>query len=239
MILLLGGTAEARELASRVPVLSSLAGRVSNPRMPSGAVRIGGFGGVDGLVEFLASQGVSAVVDATHPFAQTISANAAAACARVGVPLLRLERPGWSALPGADRWHWVDTHRDAARLAAELGGRVLLTTGRQSLRIFEPVLTSVVARVVEPAVDDAILPEGWLIVLDRGPYTLEGERQLLREYAIDVLVTKDSGGDYTRPKLDAADELGIEVVVVRRPAPAEGVEVVSSVDDAAAWLAGR
>ncbi|HSV38447.1 MAG TPA: cobalt-precorrin-6A reductase [Nocardioidaceae bacterium] len=239
MILLLGGTAEARELAARTPVLSSLAGRVSNPRLPEGEVRIGGFGGVDGLASFLSSEGVKAVVDATHPFAAGISANAAAACARVGVPLLRLERPGWSDLAQAGRWHWVDNHEDAAWLAADLGERVFLSTGRQSLPVFEKVLPVVVARVVEPAVDDALLPEGWLLLLDRGPYTLEGELALLRQHQIDVVVTKDSGGDYTRPKLDAADELGIEVIVVRRPPPPAGVDVVSSVDAAVDWLAAR
>jgi precorrin-6A/cobalt-precorrin-6A reductase len=239
MILVLGGTAEARDLAGRTTVLSSLAGRVNNPRLPDGEVRIGGFGGTDGLADFLVTQGVSAVVDATHPFAATISAHAAAACERVGVPLLRLARPGWADLAQAGRWHWVDSHEEAAELAAKLGGRVFLSTGRQTLEIFAGVLPTVVARVVEPAAEDTTLPEGWLLVLDRGPFTLENERSLFQERSIDVLVTKDSGGDYTRPKLDAADELGVEVIVVRRPAPPEGVEVVTYVDDALDWLARR
>jgi len=237
MILVLGGTAEGRELASRTSVLSSLAGRVSDPKLPEGRVRIGGFGGVDGLAGFLAQEGVTAVVDATHPFSTTISANAVAACARVGVPLLRLARPGWADLPQAARWHWVDSHEEAAELAATLGGTTFLSTGRQTLEVFARVLQNVVARVVEPAIEDATLPEGWLVILDRGPYTLENERALFEEHSIDVLVTKDSGGDYTRPKLDAADELGIEVVVVRRPPAPEGVEVVTSVDAALDWLA--
>ncbi len=234
MILVLGGTAEARELAAATPVLSSLAGRVSNPQLPEGEVRIGGFGGAEGLAEFLESSQIDAVVDATHPFAATISANAAAACARVGVPLLRLARPGWSGLPEAERWHWVDSHEEAAVLAAHLGERTFLSTGRQSLHAFAG-LSHVVARVVEPA----DVPEGWMLLLDRGPYTLAGELALLREHAIDVLVTKDSGGDYTRAKLDAADKLGVEVVVVRRPAAPEGVESVSSVGEALDWLAGH
>lgn len=236
MILVLGGTAEARDLASRTEVMSSLAGRVSNPRLPEGEVRIGGFGGVDGLVKYIAENGVTAVVDATHPFAATMSVNAAEACSRATVPLLRLSRPGWGELPQSRRWHWVDTHEEAAELAGTLGGRTFLSTGRQTLHVFAAVLTNVVARVVEPAVDDATLPEGWLVVLDRGPYTLENELALFTEHAIDVLVTKDSGGDYTRPKLDAADRLGIEVVVVRRPPAPEGVDEVSSVDEALTWL---
>jgi precorrin-6A/cobalt-precorrin-6A reductase len=209
-------------------VLSSLAGRVSNPKLPEGEVRIGGFGGPSGLAKFLLSSGVRAVVDATHPFAAQISANAATACAEVGVPLLRLARPGWSSLPQATRWTWVASNAEAA---AQATGRVFLTTGRQSLHEFA-ALTDVVARVVEPTEVRA----GWTLLLDRGPYTLDGERALFREHRIEVLVTKDSGGDYTRPKLDVADDLGIEVIVVRRPPGPEGVETVSSVDAAVDWL---
>lgn len=237
-VLVLGGTAEARALAARTPVLSSLAGRVSNPRMPEGETRIGGFGGVDGLADFLVAKHIEAVVDATHPFAATISANAAAACARVDVPLVRFERPGWSDLPGAGQWHWVDSHEAACDRAANLGERFFLSTGRQSLSSFFS-LGSVVARVVEPTAEDVNLPEGWLLVLDRGPYSFEGERELLQSHGIDVLVTKDSGGDYTRPKLEAADKLGVSVVVVRRPAPPSGVETVSDLDAVLAWLAAR
>jgi precorrin-6A/cobalt-precorrin-6A reductase len=227
--LVLGGTAEARALASRVPVTSSLAGRVSNPALPEGEVRIGGFGGVDGLVAYLRDQGVTAVVDATHPFAATISHHAAEAALVAGVPLLRLERPGWSSLPDAHRWHWVDSNAEAAAAAK---GRVFLTTGRQSLADFA-VLPDVVARVVEPA----DVPDGWRLLVDRGPYSFRGELALMREHQVDTLVTKDSGGDHTRPKLDAAEYLGLTVVVVRRPAAPDGVETVSSVDAAVEWLA--
>jgi precorrin-6A/cobalt-precorrin-6A reductase len=192
---------------------------------------------VEGLAAYLSDAGVTAVVDATHPFAERISANAAEAGAQAGVPLLRLARPGWEDSPAASRWHWVDSHEEAAETAARLGERVFLTTGRQTLESFAGVLPTVVARVVEPAVEDAMLPEGWLLILDRGPYTLEGEKALMTEHAIDVLVTKDSGGDHTRPKLDAADQLGIEVVVVRRPQAVPGVETVTSVGDAVDWLA--
>ncbi|HUS20722.1 MAG TPA: precorrin-6A/cobalt-precorrin-6A reductase, partial [Aeromicrobium sp.] len=126
MILLLGGTSEARELAVLMQVeglrfVSSLAGRVAQPRLPVGAVQIGGFGGIPGLRAYLAEQRVVAVIDATHPFAEGMSRNAAAACAADGSPLLRLERPGWSFAPGADPWHWVADHDDAATTAAALG----------------------------------------------------------------------------------------------------------------------
>lgn len=231
MILLLGGTSEAREIAARTPVLSSLAGRVSNPRLPVGDVRVGGFGGAIGLADFLTAAGITAVVDATHPFAARISAHAAYACTQSGVPLLRLDRPGWSTLPQAARWTWVDSDEQAL---AAVQGHAFLTTGRQSLHEYFS-LPSAVARVVDPT----DVPPGWTLLVDRGPYTLDGELALLREHAIECLVTKDSGGDYTRPKLDAADELGIDVAVIRRPSAPAGVETVSSVDAVVDWLSQR
>jgi precorrin-6A/cobalt-precorrin-6A reductase len=241
-VLLLGGTAEARSLADAlvrdgVDVVSSLAGRVSRPRLPAGAVRVGGFGGVAGLRQAL--DGYDVVVDATHPFAATISGSAAQACEEASVPLLRLARPGWSSLEGAARWHWVASHEDAASVAQRLGGPVLLTTGRQSLHRFVPSLgaSSVLARVVDPV--DVPLPETWSVLLARGPYTLEAELALMRDHRASVLVTKDSGGELTRAKLDAADALGVDVVVVRRPVGPAGVQEVTDVAGAVRWLAAR
>lgn len=237
-VLILGGTGEARSLAALlvdrgIPVVSSLAGRVSKPRLPVGEVRVGGFGGVDGLAAFLRETGVRAVVDATHPFARIISGNAAAACAATGVPLQRLERPGWSQAPGAESWHWVDSHDSAADAAARLGRRPLLTVGRQSLDRFIGPLADVpaVVRVVDPP--DHQLPEQWLVLRARGPYTEDGERALIHRYGIDVLVTKDSGGALTWPKMAVATAAGIPVVVVRRPGPPPGVRVAATAADAA------
>jgi precorrin-6A/cobalt-precorrin-6A reductase len=242
MILLLGGTREARDLAvlldaAGVRFVSSLAGRVARPRLPVGAVQIGGFGGVDGLRSYLAEHRVTGVVDATHPFATGMSANAAAACGADGVPLLRLERPGWSEAPGADGWHWVDDHDEAAALTATLGERPLLTIGRQALHRFVGPLAdhAAVARVVDPP--EIELPEPWTVLLNRGPYELEGERRLLAP--LDVLVTKDSGGDHTWPKMQVADELGVPVVIVRRAPVPDGVERVSDASAAAAWVTSR
>jgi precorrin-6A/cobalt-precorrin-6A reductase len=237
VILILGGTAEARELAaelhrSGVPVVSSLAGRVANPRLPDGEVRVGGFGGPDGLARWLRESGVTAVVDATHPFAERISASAALACPAAGTLLLRLERPGWSERPG-DRWHRVGDLRAAAELLPSLGRRVLLTTGRQGLSAFAGVdgcwfLVRCVDRPVPP------LPARYELLLDRGPYTLDGELALIDGHAIDVMVTKDSGGELTEAKLDAARARGLPVVVVDRP-PRPDVKTVATVGDAARW----
>lgn len=241
-VLLLGGTAEARSLAralvdAGIDVVSSLAGRVGNPRLPVGEVRVGGFGGVAGLVTAIREGGFTHVVDATHPFAATMREHAVAAGAEAGVPVLRLARPGWGGRPDAETWHWV-ADLDAARDTAEkVGSRSFVSSGRQTLPHFiswhdRPVLVRVVEPLDEPA------PAAWTVVLDRGPYRLEGERALLRDNGIDVIVTKDSGGAYTSAKLDAAAELGIAVVVVARPASPTGLDEVGSVAECVEWLGG-
>jgi precorrin-6A/cobalt-precorrin-6A reductase len=237
MILVLGGTAEARELAAAldhdgVAVISSLAGRVSRPRLPAGEVRIGGFGGPDALAVWLAEHRVDAVVDATHPFAERISASAAYACPRAGVPLLRLQRDGWSERPG-DRWHWVEDLDQAAASIVALGQRVLLTTGRQGLAAFAGVRDAwFLVRCVEPP--EPPLPPRHELLLDRGPFTLDGELALIDRHRIELVVCKDSGGPHTVAKLDAARERALPVLIVRRPARTD-VASVASVADALVW----
>lgn len=237
-VLVLGGTAEGRALAGAldaagVAVVSSLAGRVARPRLPAGEVRVGGFGGPQGLARWLAEQRVGAVVDATHPFAERISGSAAQACKAVGVPLLRLDRPGWKERDG-DAWHWVDGLPAAAALVPRLGSRVLLTTGRQGLAAFADVADAwFLVRCVEPP--SPPLPPRHRLVIDRGPYTLGGELALIDAHDIELVVTKDSGGHHTEAKLDAARRRALPVIVVRRP-PRPSVPTVGQVEAALAWL---
>jgi precorrin-6A/cobalt-precorrin-6A reductase len=239
-VLLLGGTGEARRLATAlvaegVDVVSSLAGRVADPVLPPGEVRIGGFGGAAGLGAWLQANPVDAVVDATHPFAATMTASAAAAAADARVPLLRLQRPGWSEQPGDD-WRWVDSLEEAAAAVAG-NGCVFLTTGRQGLGAFAGLTSHCLVRSVDPP--DPPLPARTTVVLERGPFSLDDELALLREHAVEVVVTKDSGGSMTAAKLTAARELGLPVVLVRRPPLPPDVPTVATVDEALAWVFDR
>lgn len=235
-VLLLGGTAEARELAALlvdagVPVTSSLAGRVSRPRLPVGEVRIGGFGGVDGLVDALRAGRCTHLVDATHPFAVGMRTHAVQAAERAGVPVVRLARPGWREHPLAATWTWADDWSAVTEAAAALGERPFLTSGRQTLGHFTHWEDrDVLVRVVEPLAPGDV-PARWTVVLDRGPFTVEAEERLLAEHRVDVLVTKDSGGAYTAAKLEAAHRLGVPVVVRSRPAPPAGMPEVSRAQD--------
>lgn len=241
-VLVLGGTGEARDLAARLlgrgdDVVSSLAGRVSAPALPLGEVRTGGFGGVDGLAAYVDGS-FDHVVDATHPFAARITDHAVRACRQVGVPLVRLQRPGWSRHPLASGFTWVDDV-EAARVAAEgLGVRPFLTTGRQQLEAFASWDDRyVLARVVDPP--DWDVPATWEVLRARGPYPYAAERELIESRAVDVLLTKDSGGALTEAKLTAAHDLDVPVVVVRRPPVPEGVPVVESVDEVLGALTAK
>jgi precorrin-6A/cobalt-precorrin-6A reductase len=236
-VLLLGGTAEGRELARRlhphVDIISSLAGRVPDPALPVGPVRIGGFGGVDGLRRWLRDERIDAVVDATHPFAATMTAHAAEVCGQLRIPHLVLARPAWD--PGTAIVVESDT-KAAETVARQRYSRVFLTTGRSGVKAFaDSDAWFLIRAVTEP--DSAVLPHHHQLLLSRGPYRYDDEFALLREHRIDALVTKNSGGDMTRAKLDAAAALATPVVMVARPQLPSGVTAVGSVEEAAEWVA--
>ena len=236
-LLLLGGTTEALALAERLAaepgyeVISSLAGRTVAHRLPPGELRVGGFGGPAGLAAFLRQRGIDLVVDATHPFAAAISRNAALACAETGLPRLQLLRPAWQPEPG-DRWHEVPDMETAAAALPALGRTIFIAVGRQELAAFArcPGLC-LIARMVE-APDDLA---GFEIVLARGPFALADEEALFRSRGIEVVVSKNSGGDATYAKIAAARRLGLPVVMIARP-PAEPGDCAADADAALAWI---
>lgn len=235
-LLVLGGTAEARALAAELhpemTVISSLAGRVPDPALPVGEVRIGGFGGVDGLRRWLREERIAAVVDATHPFAARITANAARACREECLPHVVLARPAW---PTGDAI-LVGSDVEAADIVTRNDfRRVFLTTGRSGSAAFAAVDAWFLIRAVTPP-DDVELPPRHHLLLSRGPYRYADERRLLVDYDIDAMVTKNSGGDMTRDKVTAAHDLGVPVVMVDRPRLPDDVHVVTTVEDAAAWV---
>lgn len=218
-ILVLAGTREARDLAEALlehgyDAVSSLAGVTRNPILPAGKVRLGGFGGVAGLVAFLKAEGFAAVVDATHPFAAQMSAQAHAACKESGVQLLRFERPAWKAIEGDD---WTRVSSVAAAAAAlPSGARAMVTIGRKEIAAFTSLTdVSGVARMIEaPALP---LPDGWTVLLERPPFSVASEVCLFRDNCITHLVTKNAGGSATEAKLIAARHLRLPVVMVERP----------------------
>ena len=236
-VLILGGTAEALELTRAIADLYaatySLAGRTRSPALPEGAAaRSGGFGGVDSLAEWLRSNAVDALVDAAHPFAARISANAAEAAARAGVPRLKLLRPAWTERPG-DRWRHAG---DAAAAAAALkGGTAFLSIGRRGLEAFSGLNgVRFVVRTVEP-LKRCPFPNA---IADRGPFTVEGEIALMKRYGVDTLVSKNAGGNATYAKILAARTLRLPVVMIARPDRPPG-DVVESAAAAADWLRRR
>ncbi|MCU0541619.1 MAG: cobalt-precorrin-6A reductase [Oscillatoriaceae cyanobacterium Prado104] len=239
-LLILGGTGDAAQLAARVSqipeieVITSLAGRTQQPSAVTGEVRIGGFGGADGLAAFLRDRPIDLLIDATHPFADRISLNAAVAAAKCQIPHLILVRPAWEKTEG-DRWIEVDSHAAAARVLSERSWRVFLTIGRQELGAFAG-LDNIwfLMRAIDPPAPETRIPNGKLL-LAKGPFSLASELQLLREYNIDTVVSKNSGGDATYAKIVAARELGIPVVMVQRN-PLPEAEKVAGVEGAIAWL---
>jgi precorrin-6A/cobalt-precorrin-6A reductase len=243
-LLILGGTAEAAAVArgalarfgDRMLVTTALAGRTRHPGPLAGAVRIGGFGGAAGLAAYLVDREVDRLIDATHPFAAEISRSARLAAERTGVPRLVLLRPPWRR-HSLDRWIEVDSIEAAATLVGRVGRRAWLTVGAGAIPAFSRAIAMhFVVRLIDPPA--AVLPlSHYDVVLGRGPFSTIEERQLLLRHRIDVVVCKASGGAATEAKLIAARELGLPVIMVRRP-PAIPGQAVETVEAALDWLAG-
>jgi precorrin-6A/cobalt-precorrin-6A reductase len=244
-ILILGGTGDAVKLATKlesipqIEVISSLAGRTKKPSALVGQVRIGGFGGAEGLANYLRENAIDFLIDATHPCAGQITINGAIAAQIAQIPHLMLVRPQWEKIAG-DYWIEVESVEAAAQSIPASIHRVFITSGRQQL---EPFLqrsqvypaTWYLIRSIDPP--DIELPNS-LVLLDRGPFSLEQERKLLREYQIEVIVSKNSGGKATYAKVTAARELGIPIVMVQRPQMPEG-EKVTSIEEVILWLSSQ
>ncbi|PHK94282.1 cobalt-precorrin-6A reductase [Pseudoroseomonas rhizosphaerae] len=242
-VLLLGGTTEARALArslagdARFRATLSLAGATRAPLAQPLPARMGGFGGVEGLAAFLRAEGIGALVDATHPFAARMTRNAAGAAAVAGVKLLRVARPAWRPGPG-DNWAEFP---DMAAIAAALGEtprRVWLTVGQKELAPFRAApWHRYLIRSVDPPAPESLPPQATVITAT-GPFALDGERALLREHRIEVLVSKNSGGTATQAKLLAAREAGLPVLLLARPPDPPGLATVPDAASALAWLHG-
>jgi precorrin-6A/cobalt-precorrin-6A reductase len=241
-VLILGGTTEASALARQVagdprlaPILS-LAGRTANPRAQPIAMRTGGFGGIDGLVRFLRDEAIEAVIDATHPYADQMSVHAVAACRAAGVPLASLVRSEWLSEAG-DRWQVVSDFQTAASVLGATPRRVFLSLGRQELHAFAAAPQHhYLARLIErPERKD--LPPDLRLVQARGPFDRESEMRLLTDERIELMVSKNSGGDATYAKIAAARTLSLPIVMIARPHKPAGY-AVTDVDHAVAWLHG-
>jgi precorrin-6A/cobalt-precorrin-6A reductase len=265
-VLILGGTMEARHLAERLAkradlaVTLSLAGRTAAPALPPVPVRIGGFGGAQGLADYLLDQKIDVLIDATHPYAATISANAAAAASRARVALLALRRPGWTPIAG-DRWVEVEDVAGAVRALGNATRRAFLALGRKEIEPFTSAPQHrYLVRSVEPVTPPLMVPHAAYITA-RGPFAEADERTMLEQHRIDIIVAKNSGGPATYGKIAAARALSLPVIMLRRPlpppypppaptlhspacgggwggGPGEGREgaAVETVDDAVAWL---
>jgi precorrin-6A/cobalt-precorrin-6A reductase len=244
-ILILGGTFEARRLAAALaarPDLSvtlSLAGRTADPAPQPVPVRIGGFGGAEGLARQLKTAGIDVLVDATHPYAAVISANAARAAEIARTPLLALRRPPWDAVAG-DRWTEVADAAEAVRVLGEPPRRVFLALGGKATAPFAAAPQHhYVIRSVDPVRPEAAIA-GALYITGRGPFDAAGELALLKEHRIEMVVARNSGGGATYGKIAAARTLSLPVVMLRRPSLREvpGLEAASveTVEEAVAWI---
>lgn len=236
----MGGTTEASRLAvalaeAGLDAVFSYAGRTAHPVSQPLPLRVGGFGGVDGLAVYLRKEGITHVVDATHPFAAQMSTNAVAACAREGVALCALERTPWQASAG-DRWTHVFGLEEAVAALPDQGARVFLAIGKQNLAAFagKPA-NHYLLRLVDPPEAPLPLPNT-SVEIARGPFEAAGDRALMQAHGITHVVSKNAGGSGAAAKLEAARELGLPVIMIARPRVPQR-RVLASVTEVMDWLA--
>jgi precorrin-6A/cobalt-precorrin-6A reductase len=241
-VLILGGTHEAFQLADQLAAqggadfISSLAGRTREPRMPKGQVRTGGFGGAEGLARYLREERITHLINATHPFAAQVSANAVAAAEAAGIPLLRLLRPAWAPRQG-DRWVSVRHAAEAAELCRREDGRIFLTLGSGEIDAFAEIHNAhFLVRMVDAP--EQLPLRDCRVITARGPFSLQDELRLLAEHHIGLIVAKNSGGEATYAKVDAARRMGVPIVMIERPAIALDPRspAVARVEDVVAWI---
>ena len=241
-ILILGGTQEGFQLAEQladlqgIEIISSLAGRTKEPRIPKGVVRTGGFGGAEGLARYLREQRITHLVNAAHPFAERISANATAAADAAAIPLMRLLRPAWIARDD-DRWVAARHAEEAAELCRREGGRIFLTLGSGEIEAFADVRNAhFLVRMVD--MPEQLPLSDYRAIAARGPFSLQEELRLLLDHHIALIVAKNSGGDATYAKIEAARTLHLPVVMIERPAIAldPQLSITPTVADTVAWV---
>ncbi len=253
-ILILGGSSEAFNLAEKLEnhasyhPISSLAGRTSVPRKPAGTYRTGGFGGVDGLAYYIKQETISAIIDATHPFAQKITTNASSAANQTNCPIIHISRPPWQKEKG-DNWIEVDTMQEAAEKITPSHSPCFLTIGRLELSAFlnrtdieflcraiePPKSTDPIKQNIRIPKNEDQWPENFRFIYAKGPYDYENEISLIKQQNIQSIVTKNSGGDKAKAKLDVARDLDIPVVMIKRPSPLKGM-TVETTNEALTWL---
>ncbi len=243
-LLILGGTGEAAALANRVVdqfgdslnVISSLAGRVTKPRPLPGLVRVGGFGGIEGLANYISDEKIDLLIDATHPFATVMSANARHACDQTGTPRLVLVRPSWPKLP-EEKIIVVGSFEAAADAVQELGTRAFLSFGHRGLDAFASCTNlEFIVRVIEPPVTPLALPHA-VLISQRPPFSLAHEKELLEKHQIDMVVSKNSGGMTLPAKITAALDTGIPIILIARP-PTEAGDHTEELSEAMNWVSG-
>lgn len=239
--LILGGIADARLLAAEIAragidAVYSYGGRTRAPADQPLPTRIGGFGGVSGLADYVRREGITHVIDATHPFAAEMSRNAVEACAQTGTPLIALDRAPWTGAPG-DKWIEVGDVNAAVAVLPEAPTHVFLGIGRQHIAPFAArPQHAYTLRFVDPP--DAPLPFAADVIVSRGPFTLDGELEMMRSRGIAWIVARNSGGDGARAKIDAARMLGLPVIMISRPTLPERLRV-ESVTEVMQWLGHR